>query len=152
MIEAKSFSRYLVLARRFLSAGRLPALLLAVARKRDRGGQSLAALRADLGLLQSLCLAWWRGEYRAISGQALLAVVAALLYFVTPLDALPDWLPVAGFIDDLAVLAWVIRTWQAELAAFQAWRAAQAPEALRLIERLPLDESEQGKIPGADQP
>lgn len=152
MIEAKKFSRYLVLARRFLSAGRLPALLLAVARKRDQGGQSLAALRTDLGLLQSLCMAWWRGEYRAISGQALLAVVAALLYFVTPLDALPDWLPLAGFIDDLAVLAWVIRSWQAELAAFQAWRATQAPEALRLIERLPLDGNEQGSIHGADQP
>lgn len=145
MIAAKNFSRYLVLARRFLSAGRLPALLLAVARKREQSGQSLAALRADLGLLQNLCMAWWRGEYRAISGQALLAVVAALLYFVTPLDALPDWLPVAGFIDDLAVLAWVIRSWRAELAAFQAWRAA---EALRLIERLPLDENEQGNIHG----
>jgi uncharacterized membrane protein YkvA (DUF1232 family) len=142
MIEAKKFSRYLVLARRFLSAGRLPTLLLAVARKREQGGQSLAALRADLSLLQSLCIAWWRGEYRAISGQALLAIVAALLYFVTPLDALPDWLPVAGFIDDLAVLAWVIRSWRAELGAFQAWREAQTPEALRLIERLPVDGNE----------
>ncbi|HLA30944.1 MAG TPA: DUF1232 domain-containing protein [Pseudomonas sp.] len=151
MIAAKNFSRYLVLARRFLSAGRLPALLLAVARKLDQRGQSLAALRTDLRLLQNLCMAWWRGEYRAISGQALLTVVAALLYFVTPLDALPDWLPVAGFIDDLAVLAWVIRRWHAELAAFQAWRAAQAPEALRLIERLPLDGNEQGNIQGADQ-
>lgn len=86
-------------------------------------------------------MAWWRGEYRAISSQALLAVVAALLYFVTPLDALPDWLPMVGFIDDLAVLAWVLRTWSDELAAYRAWRDAQAPEALEVIERLPDEQS-----------
>jgi uncharacterized membrane protein YkvA (DUF1232 family) len=69
-------------------------------------------------------------------------VVAALLYFVTPLDAIPDWLFGIGLVDDLAVLAWVLRTWQEELAAFQQWRAAQVPEVLRVVERLPeLDES-----------
>jgi uncharacterized membrane protein YkvA (DUF1232 family) len=71
-----------------------------------------------------------------------MAVVAALVYFVTPLDAMPDWLFGIGLVDDLAVLAWVLRTWQAELAAFQQWRTAQAPEVLRVVERLPeLDES-----------
>lgn len=120
-------------------------MLLSVAHKREKAGAFLAALRGDLELLQGLCLAWWRGEYRAVSRQALLAVVAALLYFVTPMDALPDWLPVIGFVDDLAVLAWVLRTWRDELAAFQAWRMAQSPEALREIERLPVaDEPQQG--------
>ena len=68
--------------------------------------------------------------------------MAALLYFVTPLDAIPDWLFGFGLVDDLAVLAWVLRTWQEELAAFQQWRADQAPEVLQIVERLPeLDES-----------
>lgn len=132
-----NFARYLSLAQRFLGGGRLPALLLAVARKSGRQGRRLADLKEDLRLLQNLCLAWWRGEYRAISSQALLAVVAALVYFVTPLDTLPDWLLGVGLIDDLAVLAWVLRTWSDELAAFRAWREAQSPEALEIIERLP---------------
>lgn len=69
-------------------------------------------------------------------------MVAALLYFVTPLDAIPDWFFGVGLVDDLAVLAWVMRTWQAELAAFEQWRAAQAPEILQIVERLPeADES-----------
>jgi uncharacterized membrane protein YkvA (DUF1232 family) len=45
-----------------------------------------------------------------------------------------------GLIDDLAVLAWVLRTWNDELLAFRAWREAQAPSRLELIERLPGDE------------
>ncbi|MDP2242882.1 YkvA family protein [Pseudomonas sp.] len=137
MKQPWNFSSYLRRAPGFLRRGRLPALLLAVARKSGKQGQRLSGLKDDLRLLQGLCMAWWRGEYRAISSQALLAVVAALVYFVTPLDALPDWLPVVGFIDDLAVLAWVLRTWSEELAAFRAWREAQAPEALEVIERLP---------------
>lgn len=142
MKAPKNFARYLFLARRFLKAGRLPALLLSVARKRDKLGNGFAELANHLKLLQALCLAWWRGEYRAIDSRALLAVVAALLYFVTPLDAIPDWLFGVGLVDDLAVLAWVMRTWQAELAAFEQWRAAQAPEILQIVERLPeADES-----------
>ncbi|MFP6851326.1 MAG: DUF1232 domain-containing protein [Pseudomonas sp.] len=150
MKAPKNFARYQLLAKRFLKAGRLPTLLLSVARKREKLGSGFAELTDQLKLLQGLCLAWWRGEYRSIDSRALLSVVAALLYFVTPLDAIPDWLFGIGLIDDLAVLAWVLRTWQVELVAFQQWRDAQTPEALKVIERLPdVDESHaviQGRI------
>jgi uncharacterized membrane protein YkvA (DUF1232 family) len=36
-------------------------------------------------------------------------VVAALVYFVTPIDAIPDFIPVAGFLDDLGVIAATIK-------------------------------------------
>ncbi|MNE65973.1 hypothetical protein D3C80_1615000 [compost metagenome] len=121
------------MAERLLSRGRLPALLFAVARKGPRLGQ----LREDVRLLQSLCLAWWRGEYRAISPKALVTVVAGLLYFVSPIDAIPDWLLGVGFLDDIAVLGWVLKTVADELARFKAWRASQSPERLRVVERLP---------------
>ncbi|WP_144171609.1 YkvA family protein [Pseudomonas sp. Kh13] len=128
-----NFARFLPLAERLLSRGRLPALLFAVARKGPRIGQ----LREDVKLLQSLCLAWWRGEYRAISAKALVTIVAGLLYFVSPIDAVPDWLLGVGFLDDIAVLGWVLKTVADELARFKAWRDSQAPERLRVVERLP---------------
>lgn len=99
----------------------------------------MAAMGDNLKLLQGLCMAWWRGQYRAINPQALLAVVAALLYFVAPFDALPDWLPVLGFVDDLAVLTWVMQRWRDELTAYQAWRTAQSADVLQAVERLPVD-------------
>lgn len=128
-----NFARFLPLAERLLSHGRLPALLFAVARK----GPKLGQLREDVRLLQALCLAWWRGEYRAISPKALVTVVAGLLYFVSPLDAIPDWLVGVGFLDDIAVLGWVLKTVADELNRFKAWRDSQAPERLRVVERLP---------------
>lgn len=131
------FLRFLPRARRLLARGRLPALLLAVARKRSSERGLVAELRDNLQLFQALCVAWWRGEYRAVSRQALVAVVAALLYFLSPLDALPDWIPGLGFVDDVAVLAWVMRKWSAELEAFRAWREAQPAKRQADLERLP---------------
>ncbi|MGE8043465.1 YkvA family protein [Pseudomonas monteilii] len=128
-----NFSRFLPLAERLLSRGRLPALLFAVARK----GPKLGQLRHDVKLMQSLCLAWWRGEYRDISKKSIITIVAGLLYFVSPLDAIPDWLLGVGFLDDIAVLGWVIKTVGDELNKFKTWRDAQAPEKLRVVERLP---------------
>ena len=128
-----NFSRFLPLAERLLSRGRLPALLFAVARK----GPKLGQLRHDVKLMQSLCLAWWRGEYRDISKKSIVTIVAGLLYFVSPLDAIPDWLLGVGFLDDIAVLGWVIKTVGDELTKFKTWRDTQAPEKLRVVERLP---------------
>ena len=33
----------------------------------------------------------------------------ALLYVISPLDLIPDWIPVIGWLDDLGVLAWAAR-------------------------------------------
>lgn len=137
-----NFQRYLTLAQRFLAGGRLPALLLAVSRKSSSQSGRLSAVKDDLRLLLSLANAWLRGEYRQINPKAFLAVVGALLYFVTPLDALPDWMVGMGFVDDLAVLAWVLKTWGCELDAFRAWRAAQTPEVRAALERLPAPDSQ----------
>ena len=134
-------ARYLTMARRLLENGRLPGLLRAVADKGERNAR-FARVRDDLNLLLGLCAAWWRGEYRAVGRQALLSVVAALLYFLAPLDMVPDWLPGAGLLDDLAVLAWVMRTWAAELDAYRAWREARPAEQLKQAEALPRSDEE----------
>ncbi|MCY1433304.1 hypothetical protein D3C76_677750 [compost metagenome] len=132
-----NFARFLPIAERILSRGRLPALLFAVARKGQGQGHRLGKLKDDVGVLQALCLAYWRGEYRAISLKAVVTVVAGLLYFVSPLDAIPDWLLGVGMLDDIAVLAWVMKAITDELEAFRAWRHRQSPEKLRVVERLP---------------
>jgi uncharacterized membrane protein YkvA (DUF1232 family) len=36
-------------------------------------------------------------------------VVAAILYFITPIDAVPDIAPLIGFLDDFGVIAWTMR-------------------------------------------
>ena len=59
------------------------------------------------------------------------------MYFLSPIDAIPDFIPMFGMLDDIAVLAWVMKTLDGELSAFRAWREAQRPEKLAVVERLP---------------
>jgi uncharacterized membrane protein YkvA (DUF1232 family) len=133
-----NFARFLPLAGRLLARGRLPTLLFAVASKGAAQGNRLGKLKDDLRLLQALCLAYWRGEYRAISGKALVSVVAGLMYFLSPVDAIPDFIPVFGMLDDIAVLAWLMKTLDDELNALNSTRSAcGAVVSVRKNSRLP---------------
>lgn len=68
-----------------------------------------------------LVRAYANGTYRAVSPKALLMIVAAIVYFVSPIDLIPDFILGLGFIDDATVLAWTIRACAADLAAFMDW-------------------------------
>lgn len=43
-----------------------------------------------------------------VSGAEKVLVVAALLYLISPVDLVPDWIPVAGLLDDAAVAGLVL--------------------------------------------
>ncbi len=49
----------------------------------------------------------WR-ERGSLSGKHLVYLTAGLLYFISPVDAVTDIIPVLGYVDDVAVLAWIL--------------------------------------------
>lgn len=51
---------------------------------------------------------------------------AALAYFVLPVDAVPDWLLIAGFTDDAAVLAAAVQTVRTNMTLAHWLRAKEA--------------------------
>lgn len=68
-----------------------------------------------------LVLAWVRGEYREISTKTVVMIVAAIIYFVAPFDAVPDFIPWLGFTDDLAFVLFVLARVREELEKFVQW-------------------------------
>ena len=70
--------------------------------------------------------AYATGKYRAVPWKAMLILLAAIIYFLNPLDLIPDLLPVVGFTDDFAVLVWVYNSIQVEIDKFLAWEESQA--------------------------
>lgn len=81
----------------------------------------MSRLWSDLPLLGRLLQAWRRGSYRGLSGRTILSLAGALLYVVSPIDLLPDFIPGIGFIDDAVVLALLLQSLAQDLAAFRVW-------------------------------
>ena len=66
-----------------------------------------------------------RAEYRDISETNLRTIIAAILYFVSPFDVIPDWVPVLGHIDDAFVISLALKSVRADLDTFMAWETAR---------------------------
>ena len=79
-------------------------------------------VRDQLNLCIALVRSWMRGEYDGVSRQTIVAVTAALLYFVVPFDLIPDFLLGWGFVDDASVVGYVMATLAAEMDAFRQWQ------------------------------
>lgn len=81
----------------------------------------IGRLWADLPLLVRLFRAWKNGSYRGLSVRTLASMAAALLYVLSPVDLVPDFIPGIGMIDDVVVLALLLQSLAQDLAAFRAW-------------------------------
>jgi uncharacterized membrane protein YkvA (DUF1232 family) len=62
-----------------------------------------------------------RGEYDQVTHDAMLWIVAALNYLVDPFDLIPDKTPFLGFIDDAAVVEFVVDRTRPSLDDFMTW-------------------------------
>ena len=72
--------------------------------------------------------AYTKGVYREVSVKSMLALVAAIVYFVMPVDLIPDIIPVTGLVDDFAVVMWVYNQLEKEINAFREWETELSGE------------------------
>ncbi len=63
------------------------------------------------------------GKYRRVPVIVIIALTAAIIYFVSPLDLIPDFIPVIGRIDDATVFGMFLRACSVELEKYQEWKA-----------------------------
>ncbi len=94
---------------------------LAAAAAGGAGEEASHGLFADLAASWRLARAYLRGEYRSVRVRTVLAVIAGLVYFVSPVDLIPDVFALVGFTDDAIVLSLVFNLVRHELAGFRAW-------------------------------
>jgi uncharacterized membrane protein YkvA (DUF1232 family) len=70
-------------------------------------------------LFSELIKGYVQGTYTKLPLVTLVKITAALLYFVMPFDFIPDFLPLVGFADDLAIVVWVGKAIKDELDEFE---------------------------------
>ena len=87
--------------------------------------EKLYKIQDSVVTLGRLLRAWVKGDYKNISTSSIIAAVAAIIYFVNPLDLIPDFIPIIGQIDDILVLGYFVKILNKEIEKFMAWEAAR---------------------------
>ncbi|MCF2445670.1 DUF1232 domain-containing protein [Dyadobacter sp. CY345] len=82
---------------------------------------NLAEFQGSVGILVRMVKAYSSGAYRTLPWKSLVSIVAVLIYFVSPIDLIPDFLPVIGIADDFALVLWLIKTLGDDIAKFSEW-------------------------------
>jgi uncharacterized membrane protein YkvA (DUF1232 family) len=99
------------------------ALEKAGAKEKNKG--PLEELWNYLTALFRLLRAYINREYKDIPWSSIVLVVVAIIYFVSIVDLIPDFLPGAGFIDDAAVVAFVITKIKSDIDKYLLWESEQ---------------------------
>tara|TARA_B000000477_G_scaffold120390_1_gene121786 strand:- start:334 stop:729 length:396 start_codon:yes stop_codon:yes gene_type:complete len=60
-------------------------------------------------------------EYTYVPWKTICLIVAGLIYFIYPVDLIPDFIPVSGLIDDVAFIAWIYDSIKEDIDKFLEW-------------------------------
>lgn len=84
---------------------------------------------ADVPVMISLVRSYIIKEYPDIPIGSIVAVVAGILYIVSPVDLIPDVTPGAGYLDDAGVVAICLALIGSDLDEYKEWRKANGKVA-----------------------
>lgn len=98
----------------------------AVEKSGGLSGANFAAFRDQLSVVVRMLRAYAAGQYRELPWKTLLRMIAVLIYFVSPIDILPDFLPIVGLSDDIALMLWLFSGIKDDIAKFRQWEQADA--------------------------
>ena len=80
-------------------------------------------LLEDFRLLGALIKDYWKGEYRDVSLGSIAVFVLSIVYVLSPIDILSDFIPLLGQIDDAFILLFCIYLLEKDLKKYQNWKS-----------------------------
>lgn len=77
---------------------------------------------SNVPVLISMVRSYANKEYPDIPLGTIIAIVSALIYVLSPIDLIPDGVPVIGYVDDAAVVLACLNMIQSDVDEYKTWR------------------------------
>ena len=123
MKRPKGFGQYLSKARAYMKDKQtIVGLIQAAIRYAKNNKTFIKDIKIDIQALINLLRDWVTGQYVDVTAGTILLVIGALIYFISPIDVIPDFLGPLGFTDDAAVICFVVRAIKKELTKYRQWK------------------------------
>ena len=65
--------------------------------------------KSKLEILLRMAKSHISGDFKAFSWKTILLIVFALVYFVVPIDVIPDFIPMLGYSDDISIVYFIFQ-------------------------------------------
>ena len=122
-LEKKGLAPYKAKAYEYLKDKKKALGLLNEAFKKATTHRSaLGETWEKLQLLFEVFRDWVNGNYKEMPTRSLLMIILGIVYFVSPLDGIIDYIPFAGLVDDAAVAGFVISQVSSDLERYKLWK------------------------------
>lgn len=119
-------------------SAKLKALLRQASEKIRSHQAAAGGILGEVTTLLRMLHARATGRYPDTPIKTIVAATVAVLYFVLPLDFIPDFIPVLGLTDDFAVIGFLLKMIADDLAKFRAWErdygGSSSSDGLPLLE------------------
>lgn len=90
--------------------------------KKAASGGALDRFLDEIRMMIAMVGAYVSRRYREIPIGTMTAITGALLYVLSPLDFIPDFIPAMGLVDDAAVVSACLRMVGYDIRKFREWK------------------------------
>lgn len=84
---------------------------------------SLIQFLTDIKLTINMLIDFFEGKYKRIPLDTFIAIFIMVLYTLSPVDFIPDLIPIFGLLDDLVVIRIILLYAQNDLKAYASWKS-----------------------------
>lgn len=89
-----------------------------------RSNSKLKKFYDDFKMLFNMLKDYFLGKYTEIEWYVIASIGAALLYVLSPIDLIPDFIPFVGYIDDATIITICLNCIYEEVETYKKWRLA----------------------------
>lgn len=122
----KTFDRIVTKTKNTVSSNRKVQALLTLATEKLSNAKQDEKLPQkflnEILLIVAMIRDHFTGRYKAFSGSTIFMFVLGLVYFITPVDVIPDFIPVLGFTDDIALVLYILKKFREDINEYRDWK------------------------------